>query len=166
MYGFILKYVALLLFCNNIYTRQRLFLHYFYPLMLYLNVAKLPLSFQPVRTQVSVSVSACSGPPRLSAVSPRLLSKQCQYLCGWTQFVLNCGISAASLLLTLFPLGDQCWDSHASELLCLAKLQTRCDICCACCCRDCLHQIDWIALDCSRKLSIVVNVSLLNVVDI
>ena len=71
---------------------------------------------------VSVSVSAQGGivalgkahtrSARLSAVSPRLPSKQCQYLSGWTQIVLGlAGWNVGRFLSPLlFPSGDQCRD--------------------------------------------------------
>ena len=50
------------------------------------------------------------APPRLSAVSPRLPSKQCQYLSGWTQIVLDHGGWSVDRFLSplLFPLSGEC----------------------------------------------------------
>ena len=67
----------------------------------------------------SVSVSAQDGivrtPSGLSAVSPRLPSKQWQYLSRWTQIVLDLGGWNVSRFLPplLFPSGDQCCDALA-----------------------------------------------------
>ena len=74
---------------------------------------------------VAVSVAAQDGIASLgkahrrsapySAVSPRLPSKQCQYLSGWTQIAIDLGGWNVNLFLSplLFPLGDQCCDALA-----------------------------------------------------
>ena len=70
-------------------------------------------------------------------------AKQCQYLSGFLRSfpTLEGGMSAASFLHSSFlhPISAvMLWPAHvqkvpqACEPLCSAKLQTRCDICCAC----------------------------------
>ena len=83
----------------------------------------------------------CSAPPRLSAVSLRLPSKQCQSfsgrtwiipdLRGWTTSFLHSSFLQAVNAVMLWPVHVQNVP-QASEHLCPAKLQTRCAICCAC----------------------------------
>ena len=85
-----------------------------------------------------------SAPPRLSAVSPRLPSKQCQYLSGWTQIVFELGGWNVGRFLFLHSSFLQAINAvmlcpahvqkvpQTSQHLCPAKLQTTCDICCAC----------------------------------
>ena len=76
--------------------------------------------------------------PHLSAVSLRLPVKQCQYLPGWTQIILDLGGWNVSrfFLHSSFRQAISAvmlWPAHvqkvpqASEHLCPAKLQTRCE---------------------------------------
>ena len=60
--------------------------------------------------------------PRLSAVSPRMPSKQCQYLSGWTQITLTLGGWKAGCFLSplLFPSGNQ----YCDVLACLSGKDT------------------------------------------
>ena len=90
--------------------------------------------------------SAWKGPyalrPVSQQVSPRLSSKQCQCLFELRSFPTSEGGMSAASLLQSSRLQVICavmlWPVHvqkvpqASEHLCPAKLQTRCDICCAC----------------------------------
>ena len=74
----------------------------------------------------------------------RLPSEQCQcFFSGWTQIILNLGGQklATSFLHSSFLQAINaviCWPVYvqkvpqASKHLCPAKLQTRCDVCCAC----------------------------------
>ena len=88
------------------------------------------------------SESPIRAPTRLSAVSPRLPSKQCQYLVEHRSFSTSeRGMSAASFLHSSFLQAINIvmlWPVHVQkvpqtpEYLCPTKLQTRCDICCAC----------------------------------
>ena len=112
------------------------------------------LDLPPTETRCSFGFSFCSrchysawkGPyalrPVSQQVSPRLSSKQCQCLFELRSFPTSeGGMSAASFLhssrlqavsaVMLWPVHVQ-KVPQASERLCPATLQTRCDICCAC----------------------------------
>ena len=112
------------------------------------------LDLPPTETRYSFGFSfysrwhpnAWKGPyalrPVSQQVSPRLSSKQCQCLAELRSFPTSeGGMSAASFLhssrlqaisaVMLLPVHVQ-KVPQASEHLCPVKLQTRCDICCAC----------------------------------